>query len=419
MDDFNVKKESNTRNVSMQNGQDVAPISDMNVTRAPKIVPDVGLDLLANQKLKLGSQSSMSDTEDRHKAIPTHDDDESRFDTLNINNGRIPFTAPRNVHDVDQLSVSDNDDDDDLDNDNLSVVSSGSETTSIYTADSSHHESSRPSHTSPSTPPPVQQPTFEDIQAEKQNLLSKIKMMEERYGMIPTKRYTIMSNVEDMRSEYHTMKRQRGVEKAIKFGRKAMLATISGIEFLNTKFNPIGAKLEGWSEAFADEVNDYDEIFEQLHDKYSDSLDVPPEISLLMGVAGSGVQYHIKKSLFSSNMPSLNQVLASNPDIMRSVASAAGNSMRMNRQQDNTPAPPVYTPSNTTRRQPSGPVNMGGNPMSRPSGVDDILSEINTGNVRDNRFETLSSASESTMLTRPGEKSQGRSARRQKRMMQL
>lgn len=415
MDDFNVRRESNTRNVSMQNGQDVAPISDMNLTRAPKIVPDVGLDLLANQKLKLGSQSSISDDEDRRKASSTHDD-ESGFDGLNINRGSIPFTAPRDVHDADKLSASDSDNDGDLDNDNLSVDSSGSETTSIYTADSSEHQSSHPSHNSRPTPAPVRQSSFEEIQAEKQNLLSKIKMMEERYGMVPTKRYTIMSNVEDMRSEYYTMKRQRGVEKSIKFGRKAILATISGIEWINSRYNPIGARLDGWSEAFSEELNDYDEIFEQLHDKYSDSLDVPPEISLLMGIAGSGVQYHIKKSLFTSNMPSLNQVLASNPDIMRSVAQAAGNSMRMNRQQDNTPAPPVYTPPNTTRRQPSGPVS-----MAHPSGVNDILDEINreTGNARDNRFETLSSASESTMLTRPGEKSQGRSARRQKRMMQL
>lgn len=415
MDDFNVRRESNTRNVSMQNGQDVAPISDMNVTRAPKIVPDVGLDLLANQKLKLGSQSSMSDDEDRRKASSTHDD-ESGFDGLNINRGRIPFTAPRNVHGADQLSASDSDDDDDLDGDELSVDSSGSETTSIYTADSSEHQSSRPSYTSRPTPAPVRQPSFEEIQAEKQNLLSKIKMMEERYGMAPTKRYTIMSNVEDMRSEYHTMKRERGVQKAINFGRKAVLATVSGIEWLNSRFDPIGARLEGWSEAFSDEVDDYDETFEALYDKYGEAVTVAPEISLLMGIAGSGVQYHIKKSLFTSNMPSLNQVLASNPDIMRSVAQAAGNSMRMNRQQDNTPVAPVYTPPNTTRRQASvGPVN-----MAHPSGVSDILDEINRegGNARDNRFEALSSASESTMLTRPGEPSKGRTARA-KRMMQL
>jgi dynein heavy chain len=45
------------------------------------------------------------------------------------------------------------------------------------------------------------------------------------------------------------------------------------------------------------------ETIEQLYDKYSSSIDVPPELSLILGVGGSAVQYHIKKSLFTSNMP--------------------------------------------------------------------------------------------------------------------
>lgn len=419
MDDFNVKRESNMRNVSMQNDTNMTENSEFNVVRPKKIVPEIGLDLLANQKRKLGSQGSMSSEEKDIKV-----DDESGFDDVNLKSGHIPFTAPSKVHGADQLSVSTGSVSDDE-----SVGGGGSETTSIYSAESSEHRTDSSHHHSAPHTPHIRQPSFEDIQAEKQNLLSKIKMMEERYGMQPTKRYTIMSNVDDLRSEYAMMKRQRGVEKTIKFGRKALLATVSGIEWLNNRFDPIGARLSGWSEAMAEELDDYNEIFEELHDKYSSSLNVPPELSLLFGVGGSAIQYHIKKSLFTSNMPGLNEILRNNPDIMRNIATAAGNSMNRNMAQDNQPAPtyrqpapaPSYQPPNVSRRQPSGPIRM--DRMSHPSGVDDILNEIGSGNAGDNRFETLSSASESTMaLTQPGEVSRGRSAAkadRQKRMLNI
>lgn len=415
MDDFNVRRESNMRNVSMQNDSSMTGNSEFNVVRPKKIVPDIGLDLLANQKRKIGSQSSMSSEEKEVKI-----DDESGFDDLNLGAGSIPFTAPSKVHGADQLSVSTGSV---SGSDEEESVAGGSETTSIYSVESSEHRSDRHSERrSVPQPPPVRQPSFEDIQAEKQSLLSKIKMMEDRYGMHPSRRYTIMSNVDDLRSEYAMMKRERGVQKAIKFGRKALLATVSGIEWLNGKFDPVGAKLEGWSEDFSSEIDTYDETITELYDKYSDSISVAPEISLILGVGGSAVQYHIKKSLFSSNMPSLNEVLQRNPDIMRSVAQAAGNSMRMNMAQDNQPAPthrqpaPTYQPPNVSRRQPSGPIRM--DRMSHPSGVDDILNEIGSGGA-DDRFEALSSASESTMLTKPGEKSHGRSAARQKRMLNI
>lgn len=408
MDDLNIQRESNMRNVLMQNDSAMTPNAEFNVVRPKKIVPDIGLDLLANQKRRIGSQSSVSSEEKDIKV-----DDESNFDDLNLSSGRIPFTASSKVHGADQLSVSS---ESVSGSDDESVDEGGSETTSIYSAESSEHHSSKHSERrNVPHPPHVRQPSFEDIQAEKQNLLSKIKMMEERYGMQPSRRYTIMSNIDDLRAEYAMMKRQRGVDKAIKFGRKALLATVSGIEFLNNRFDPVGAKLDGWSEDFSSEIDTYDETIEQLYDKYSDVITVAPELSLILGVGGSAVQYHIKKSLFSSNMPSLNEVLQRNPDIMRSVAQAAGNSMRMNMAQDNQSVP-TYQPPNPTRRQPSGPVRM--DHMSHPSGVDDILNEIGTNRI-DDRFETLSSASESTMLTKPGQQSKGRTIARQKRMLNI
>ena len=45
------------------------------------------------------------------------------------------------------------------------------------------------------------------------------------------------------------------------------MAVTSGVEYLNGKFDPFDIRLEGWSENMMENVGDYDEVFEELHDK--------------------------------------------------------------------------------------------------------------------------------------------------------
>ena len=43
-----------------------------------------------------------------------------------------------------------------------------------------------------------------------------------------------------------------------------MTAAITGIEYLNNKFDPFDVKLDGWSESINENITNYDEIFEEL-----------------------------------------------------------------------------------------------------------------------------------------------------------
>ena len=47
-----------------------------------------------------------------------------------------------------------------------------------------------------------------------------------------------------------------------------LVAFVTATEFLNSKFDPAGVRLDGWSESIHENVNDYDDIFEELHEKY-------------------------------------------------------------------------------------------------------------------------------------------------------
>ena len=43
------------------------------------------------------------------------------------------------------------------------------------------------------------------------------------------------------------------------------MACVTGLEFLNNKFDPFDVKLEGWAEQLNENIEEYDEIFGELH----------------------------------------------------------------------------------------------------------------------------------------------------------
>ena len=60
---------------------------------------------------------------------------------------------------------------------------------------------------------------FEDIQREKQELLFKLNRLE-KCGYRPTKHYSMDSRIDDIRTEFKTLKKQRDLEKVLNFQEK-------------------------------------------------------------------------------------------------------------------------------------------------------------------------------------------------------
>ena len=239
----------------------------------------------------------------------------------------------------------------------------------------------------------VKQKTYEEIQQEKQKILFNLERLQKQ-GYPPSKRYSMASSIEDMQFEHDRLKKQRDVEKSIKFSRKILMALVSGVEFLNTKFDPFDVRLDGWSENIMENVNDYDEVFEELHDKYSDSVKMAPELKLIAMVAGSGFMFHLTNSLFKSASPKLSDILKQNPDIMKNISEAAAKNMGNTINQEfgqndfigNMMKDGINMKMNQ-QRGPSGPFGPSGpsgqsspqQKMRGPSGIDELLQELNTG----------------------------------------
>ena len=166
----------------------------------------------------------------------------------------------------------------------------------------------------------------EEINSEKMDLLYKYSRLEGN-GYKSGLNLNMNTKLETLRIEVSKLDRMRNVQRSIRTQRKVLISFASGTEYVNKRYNPYKFALDGWSGDVLENIGDYDEVFEELHDKYKDSVQMSPEIKLLTAVAGSGLMFHLSNTLFKSSTPELNDILKSNPDIMAQIQKAALGSM--------------------------------------------------------------------------------------------
>ena len=157
---------------------------------------------------------------------------------------------------------------------------------------------------------------------EKGEYITKLQRLEAK-GFAVSRKFTMDNSLDEIKTEYFRLVDARQLETSIKFQRQMLMGAITGMEWLNGRFDPFDIKLDGWSESVHENAEDFDEIFEELYDKYKDKGKMSPEIRLMMAVGGSGFMCHVSNSFFRSKMPSMDDVLRKNPELARQMAAAA------------------------------------------------------------------------------------------------
>ena len=249
---------------------------------------------------------------------------------------------------------------------------------------------------------PLKRLSPEEERKEKADLINKLARLESK-GFTISKRYTMDNSLDEIKMEFDRLVDARNLEGSIKFQRQMMMGLVTGMELMNNKFNPFDWQLDGWSESVHENVEDYDEVFEELYDKYKGKGNMPPEARLLFMMVGSGFMFHMSNSFFRSKIGnmSMDDILKNNPALAKQMAAAAaqaagpgfgnfmGAAMGVPQGMQMPPgmAPPM-APGMQNQTQnpgsfyqaPNAPMNMAQQPppvqrreMKGPSGVDDIL----------------------------------------------
>ena len=162
---------------------------------------------------------------------------------------------------------------------------------------------------------------YKTIEDEKADLLNKIARLAKK-GMNTSARLTSYSDIEEIRTEYKRLTYAIEAERAIRFQKRMLVACVTGLEFLNKRFDPFDLQLDGWSENVMENQDDYDGVFEELYQKYNTKVNVAPEVKLIMMVGGSAMMFHLTNSMFKSAMPDMNKVLKQNPDLVKNMVDA-------------------------------------------------------------------------------------------------
>jgi hypothetical protein len=159
---------------------------------------------------------------------------------------------------------------------------------------------------------------FNTIDEEKQDIIYKLYRLEQKGLKI--KKFNMHSDILEMRTELHKIKKDIQMNSSVKFSRRMLLTLTSGVEFLNKTFDPVGAELEGWSESVMENLNDgeYDSIFERLHDKYAGKMNTPPEIELFLMLGGSAIMFHMTSKMFKG-VPNMEEFAKKNPNFMNDI----------------------------------------------------------------------------------------------------
>jgi hypothetical protein len=207
---------------------------------------------------------------------------------------------------------------------------------------------------------------------------------------------TIANTLEEIQAEVERRKDSKALEASLRFQRSMLTTVTNGLEFLNSRFDPLGVKLDGWSEQVSENIEDYDEIFEELYDKYKDKSKVAPEVRLVMSLGLSAAMCHVTNSMFKSRMPGMDDILRNNPGLAQQFAQAAaaqavgpgfanfvgmGMSNNSPRRGSNAMPPPPPQPNGMFGSMMGEPIPQppptARREMRGPAGVEDILRTLN------------------------------------------
>ena len=161
----------------------------------------------------------------------------------------------------------------------------------------------------------------------KRKMLKNLEDWHERGIIKNMSKLTMDSNFDEIEDEYEGALDDKRKRDAVKIQQNWLVTMVNTIEYGNSMFDPFGVSLDGWGESIGEDIDSYDEIFEELHDKYKGGK-MSPELSLLLKLGFSASVIHVSNKALSTAAPGFNDVIKQSPELMRMFTDATMNSMK-------------------------------------------------------------------------------------------
>ena len=199
-----------------------------------------------------------------------------------------------------------------------------------------------------------------EIEKEKIEYLQKLRGLQRKKVKL-TKDYNMSDNVEEMRCEYESVKNEKDAKNALILSRQILITCINLLEFGNKNYSPFQLHLDGWAESVNENLDMYDDIFLELHEKYKADVQMGPEVKLILMLVTGAISHHVSQ-LFCQRITKMSG--GKSGSVGGSNMAGLGNLMSMMNSMNNKQQ--SATATETPQQQ----------DMTPPTGVDDILRSV-------------------------------------------
>jgi hypothetical protein len=184
-------------------------------------------------------------------------------------------------------------------------------------------------------PPEASQPAWRSNSANmselakrrrKREMIKKLAEWQEKGLLKHGTSYTMDSNYEEIEDDYETVLEEKRRKEGVKLYGWWFLTLVNSLEYANSAFNPFDINLDGWGEQISEDMESYEDIFSELHEKYKGGK-LAPELALLMRLGFSAAVVGISNKALSAATPGFNDVIKQSPELMRMFTNATVQSM--------------------------------------------------------------------------------------------
>ena len=192
---------------------------------------------------------------------------------------------------------------------------------------------------------PMPRMSEETVMKEKYEILRKFERLS-KLGVPMRKRFTIDSPLEEMKMELEFIKREKSMDTTIKQFSEWFVTGMSAMEWGSQNIAALkmfGLDLQGLSESAQMNVVDMEDDFEELYELYGEKVKMHPLVRIPLKTCMMIYMVHLTNQMArKAPIPNINDIMRQNPDIARTLASAA--MQNQTAQMRNTATPPAPNP---------------------------------------------------------------------------
>lgn len=144
--------------------------------------------------------------------------------------------------------------------------------------------------------------SYEEIQQQKAYYLTQLKLYAEK-GKFSSRRLGPEHQLSDIKAEVFKIRKEIEITRGINYCRMGLMFFVGSIEMLNTTYDPSGGMvdLNGWSAVVLADKEEYDEVFQELYEKYAGNVSMAPELKLISMVLGSAFAFQLSRFGLAGN----------------------------------------------------------------------------------------------------------------------